>query len=72
MTDFIRAVALDDIRIRSGGTGRTVEAYAAIFNEPAEIVDAGRPLPRGERPGVVQPDHRAPQGRLTRSSTTTA
>jgi len=40
MTDFIRAVALDDIRIRSGGTGRTVEAYAAIFNEPAEIMDA--------------------------------
>jgi HK97 family phage prohead protease len=39
MTEFIRAVALDDIRIRSGGTGRTVEAYAAIFNEPAEIVD---------------------------------
>lgn len=39
MTDFIRAVALDDIRIRSGGTGRTVEAYAAIFDEPAEIVD---------------------------------
>jgi HK97 family phage prohead protease len=40
MTDFIRAVALDDIRIRSGGTGRTVEAYAAIFDEPAEIMDA--------------------------------
>ena len=40
MSDFIRAVALDDIRIRSGGTGRTVEAYAAIFDEPAEIVDA--------------------------------
>lgn len=39
MTDFIRAVALDDIRIRAGGTGRTVEAYAAIFDEPAEIVD---------------------------------
>jgi HK97 family phage prohead protease len=40
MTDFIRSVALDDIRIRSGGTGRTVEAYAAIFDEPAEIMDA--------------------------------
>jgi phage head maturation protease len=40
MTEFIRAVALDDIRIRAGGTGRTVEAYAAIFDEPAEIVDA--------------------------------
>jgi hypothetical protein len=39
VTDFVRAVALDDIRIRSGGTGRTVEAYAAIFDEPAEIID---------------------------------
>ncbi|HEX2551645.1 MAG TPA: HK97 family phage prohead protease [Nocardioidaceae bacterium] len=39
MTDFIRAVALDDIRIRKGGSGRVVEAYAAVFNEPAEIYD---------------------------------
>jgi phage head maturation protease len=38
-TEFIRAVKLDDIRIRTGGTGRTVEAYAAVFDEPAEIVD---------------------------------
>jgi HK97 family phage prohead protease len=38
-TEFIRAVALDDIRIRSGGTGRTVEAYAAIFDEEAEVMD---------------------------------
>jgi HK97 family phage prohead protease len=29
----------DDIHIRSDGTGRTVEAYAAVFNQPAEIVD---------------------------------
>jgi HK97 family phage prohead protease len=36
---FIRVVALDDIRIRSGGTGRTVEAYIAVFNEPAEVID---------------------------------
>lgn len=40
MSDFLRAVVLDDIRIRSGGTGRTVEAYAAIFDTPAEIADA--------------------------------
>lgn len=39
MTDFVRAVALEDIHIRAGGTGRTVEAYAAVFDEPAEIVD---------------------------------
>jgi HK97 family phage prohead protease len=36
---FVRVVALDDIRIRKGGTGRTVEAYAAVFNEPAEVFD---------------------------------
>lgn len=36
---FIRSVALDDIRIRSGGSGRTVEAYAAVFDKPAEIMD---------------------------------
>lgn len=36
---FIRVVALDDIRIRSGGTGRTVEAYAAVFDEPNEVRD---------------------------------
>lgn len=39
MTEFVRAVALDDIRIRKGGSGRVVEAYAAVFNEPAEILD---------------------------------
>lgn len=31
--------APDDISIRSDGTGRTVEAYAAVFNQPTEIVD---------------------------------
>lgn len=36
---FTRYVPLDDIRIRSGGDGRTVEAYAAIFDTPAETVD---------------------------------
>lgn len=29
----------EDITIRSDGTGRTVEAYAAVFNQAAEIVD---------------------------------
>jgi phage head maturation protease len=38
-SEFLRAVAVDDIRIRKGGTGRTVEAYAAVFDDPAEIVD---------------------------------
>jgi HK97 family phage prohead protease len=35
---FTRSFALDDITIRSGD-GRTVEAYAAVFDTPAEIHD---------------------------------
>jgi len=41
-TFFTRCVLLDDIRIRSaaqGGDGRTVEAYAAVFNAPSEVQD---------------------------------
>jgi HK97 family phage prohead protease len=34
-----RSFALDDIRIRSNGDGRTVEAYAAVFDHPVEIND---------------------------------
>lgn len=34
-----RVVALDDISIRAGGDGRTVTAYAAVFDSPAEIQD---------------------------------
>jgi HK97 family phage prohead protease len=36
---YARSWALDDIVIRSGGDGRTVEAYAAVFDTPAEIID---------------------------------
>ena len=36
---FAREWPLDDIVIRSGGDGRTVEAYAAVFDTPAEIKD---------------------------------
>jgi HK97 family phage prohead protease len=39
MTEFVRSYALEDISIRSGGDGRTVEAYAAVFNVPQRIVD---------------------------------
>lgn len=39
MSLFVRTFALDDIAIRSGGDGRTVEAYAAVFDTPAEIRD---------------------------------
>jgi HK97 family phage major capsid protein len=35
-----RSVALDDIHVRAGGTGRDVVAYAAVWNTPAEIYDA--------------------------------
>lgn len=37
---FVRAVQLDGIAIRTGGTGRTVDAYATVFDVPAEIMDA--------------------------------
>lgn len=36
---YTRAFALDDIRIRAGGDGRTVEAYAALFDSEAEVRD---------------------------------
>lgn len=39
MSDFVRSFALEDIKIRSGGDGRTVEAYAAVFNTPTTIHD---------------------------------
>jgi len=35
-----RSVALDDVHIRKGGTGRDVVAYAAVWMTPAEIVDS--------------------------------
>ena len=40
--EYMRIYALEDIHIirsADGGDGRTVEAYAAVFNEPAEIKD---------------------------------
>jgi HK97 family phage prohead protease len=37
--EVVRSYALDDIRIRAGGDGRTVEAYMAVFDTPAEIRD---------------------------------
>lgn len=36
---FTRSYVLQDATIRSDGTGRIVEAYAAVFNTPAEIRD---------------------------------
>lgn len=37
---FSRTFPLEDIAIRAGGDGRTVVAYAAVFDTPAEIRDA--------------------------------
>jgi phage head maturation protease len=36
---YTRSFPLEDARIRSGGDGRTVEAYAAVFDVPTEIHD---------------------------------
>lgn len=40
MQAWERTFALDDIEIQRGGDGRTVTAYAAVFDTPAEIRDA--------------------------------
>lgn len=39
MNPIVRSFPLEDISIRSGGDGRTVEAYAAVFNVPVPISD---------------------------------
>ena len=39
MNDFYRSFPLLDVNIRSGGDGRTVEMYAAVWNTPTEIHD---------------------------------
>jgi HK97 family phage prohead protease len=39
MDAFMRSFPLEDIRVRAGGDGRTVEAYAAVFDTPTEIRD---------------------------------
>jgi HK97 family phage prohead protease len=37
---FVRSFPLEDISIRAGGDGRTVDAYATVFDTPAPIHDA--------------------------------
>lgn len=39
MTTFTRSFPLEDISIRSGGDGRTVDAYAAVFGQEVPISD---------------------------------
>ena len=36
---ILRSFAIDDLVVRAEGDGRTVEAYAAVFDKPAEIRD---------------------------------
>lgn len=36
---FVRSFPLEDISIRAGGDGRTVDAYATVFDTPAPIRD---------------------------------
>jgi HK97 family phage prohead protease len=50
MNVFMRSYPLMDVHVRSDGDGRTVEAYAAVFDEPVEIHDgAGHYLERIDR-----------------------
>lgn len=39
MRPVSRAYALDDLHVRSDGSGRVVEAYAAVFNTRTEVMD---------------------------------
>ena len=39
LSPYVRSFALDDISIRAGGDGRTVDAYATVFDQAAEIHD---------------------------------
>jgi HK97 family phage prohead protease len=48
--EFTRSFALEDISVRSGGDGRTVEAYATVFNTPADVRDQD-----GEYVEVIDP-----------------
>jgi HK97 family phage prohead protease len=39
VNEFTRSFPLEDIKIRAGGDGRTVEAYAAVFGQEVPISD---------------------------------
>jgi HK97 family phage prohead protease len=49
-TVYTRSFALEDISVTRGGDGRTVDAYAAIFNSPAKVRDQD-----GEYEEVIDP-----------------
>ena len=48
--EYSRSFVLEDISIRAGGDGRTMDAYAAVFNMPASIRDQD-----GEYDEVIDP-----------------
>jgi HK97 family phage prohead protease len=50
VSTYTRSYALEDISIRSDGSGRTVDAYAAVFNIPARVRDQD-----GEYEEVIDP-----------------
>ena len=49
-TPYTRSFALEDISIRAGGDGRTVDAYAAVFDTPSPIRDQD-----GEYEEIIDP-----------------
>lgn len=59
-----RTFLLEDIFIRSGGDGRTVSAYAAVFNTPAEVQDQDGHYHETIAPGAFDKTIRENQGRI--------
>jgi HK97 family phage major capsid protein len=49
-----RAIPLDDIHVRKGGSGRDVVAYAAVFMTPSEIVDSDGHYEEQNRHGAFE------------------
>jgi HK97 family phage prohead protease len=64
MSTFSRSFPLEDITIQRGGDGRTVEAYAAVYNTPAEIRDGQGHYLEQIHPSAFSRaiDHARPQG----------
>jgi hypothetical protein len=75
---YYRSFPLEDIHVRSGGDGRTVEAYAAVFGAPAKVKDQdGQYMEEMDPPRSTGPfptPHRRDRGAAGKSAcfTTTA
>jgi phage head maturation protease len=61
---YFRSFPLEDISIRAGGDGRTVDAYAAVFGDAAEVKDQDGHYLEELDPAVFNRaiSHAAPQG----------